>query len=466
MKPILSEWLLANRPLIYFIYGQTFFVVGLAIALQLRRSSRLNLARSLPWLAGFGFLHGFHEWGDLFLPIQQSFLAPPLYDLLRAFQLILLATSFASLFQFGIELMRPLPARWRWIRFLPSLVLFIWFLGPFWLGIVFTQNISAWQNIANALARYILCVPGSAIAAYALFKQGRQQIRPLQLRHIERMLSLSAIALLAYGIMGGLIVPQSPFFPANLINTNSFERIFILPPPVFRSATGLLLAITIIRALEVFEVETQQMVLQMEENQVISNERERIARDLHDGALQQIYAAGLLAQSLRKQATSDALAESLDRLIIVINQGIEQLRQFLAQGQIEVQSVELIPALELILEETRRFIQIETHWETTTSPSLTPEQINHLIAFTREALSNAIRHAQTDRVEIRLECREDHLTLIIRDFGHGLPQYPELGYGLRNMRDRARLLGAELTIDSTPQHGTTVILEMPVKGKA
>jgi len=120
MKPAFSEWLIANRPLIFFIYGLAFFILGLSIALQLRRTSRLNLARSLPWLAGFGFLHGFNEWGDLFLPIQQPFLAPPFYDLLRTIQLILLATSFASLFQFGIELMRPLPNHWRWIRFVPS----------------------------------------------------------------------------------------------------------------------------------------------------------------------------------------------------------------------------------------------------------------------------------------------------------------------------------------------------------
>jgi signal transduction histidine kinase len=459
-----SEWLTANRPLVLFIYGQTFFVVGLAIGLQLRRTSRLKLARSLPWLAGFGFLHGFNEWGDLFLPLQQPFLTPPIYDLLRAFQLILLSTSFASLFQFGIELLRPLPTRWKWVRFIPGMVLFSWVIGPFWMGLVISRDTSTWQNTANALARYLLCVPGSLISSYALFKQGRQQIRPLQLTNIERMLGLAASALLAYGILGGVIVPQSPIFPATIINTSNFERIFFLPPPVFRSIAGLLLAITIIRVMEVFEVETQRMVLQMEENQVIYNERERIARDLHDGALQQIYAAGLLAQSLRKQA-SGSLAENLDRLVIVINQSIEQLRRFLAYGQIEVQSVELIPALEQIIEDARRFVSIETHWETLSSPAFTPEQINHLTAFTREALSNAIRHAVTDHVEIRLECKQDHLTLVICDFGRGLSGHPEPGYGLRNMRDRARLLSADLTIESAPNQGTKIQLEMLMRGR-
>ena len=62
----LREWFTANRPIIFFVYGQVFFVMGIAIVLQSRRYSRLDLARSLPWLAAFGIMHGFNEWGDLF----------------------------------------------------------------------------------------------------------------------------------------------------------------------------------------------------------------------------------------------------------------------------------------------------------------------------------------------------------------------------------------------------------------
>ena len=51
MLTSLSEWLVVNRPLIFFVYGQVFFVMGIAIVLQSRRYSRLDLARSLLWLA-------------------------------------------------------------------------------------------------------------------------------------------------------------------------------------------------------------------------------------------------------------------------------------------------------------------------------------------------------------------------------------------------------------------------------
>ena len=62
-----------NRDLILFVYGMIFFTLGLMIALQSRRYSRLDLARSLKWLAAFGLIHGLHEWGDLFIPIQAAY---------------------------------------------------------------------------------------------------------------------------------------------------------------------------------------------------------------------------------------------------------------------------------------------------------------------------------------------------------------------------------------------------------
>jgi signal transduction histidine kinase len=465
MLPLLREWLTANRPLILFVYGQVFFVLGLAIVLQSRRRSRLSLARNLPWLAGFGILHGFNEWGDLFLPIQKQFVSPPIFDLLSAFQLVLLAASFACLFQFGVELLRPLSPPWRWLRGLPFIAFLLWLIGPFWAGLVIIRDTATWNATANTLARYLLCIPGGFLSGYALLKQVRNQIRPLGLQHIERMLHLAAGALAAYGFFGGVIVPPLAVFPANWINTDTFSQALIFPPAIFRSLTGLILAVSIIRALEVFDVEMERLILHMEEEQMAAQARERMARDLHDGALQQVYAAGLLAQSLSKQAP-EPFVPALERLVLTINQSIEQLRAFLRQGETEIQGIELIPALEKIIDDARRILPIETHWETPAPPILNAEQISHLTAFTREALSNAIRHAETDSIEVRLECLNEHLRLIVHDFGRGLPETAEAGFGLRNMRDRARLLDAELRFESAPGKGTTVILELPVEEKS
>ncbi len=105
-----------NYELIVFGYGLVFFVLGLAITLQSRRRSRLHLARSLGWLAIFGILHGLHEWGLVFIPIQATYMNHAGVTMLQVFQVILLGLSFGTLFQFGADLVRD---KWPQLRWLP-----------------------------------------------------------------------------------------------------------------------------------------------------------------------------------------------------------------------------------------------------------------------------------------------------------------------------------------------------------
>ncbi len=95
MNP-LTTWLEANRPMVLFLYGQVFFLMGAATALQTRRFSRLVLARGLPWLSAFGVFHALYLWGALFIPWQASLLSPVAVQTLRAVQQILLAAAFAA----------------------------------------------------------------------------------------------------------------------------------------------------------------------------------------------------------------------------------------------------------------------------------------------------------------------------------------------------------------------------------
>ena len=99
--PLLTELFETNRVIVLSVYGQVFFVMGLAIALQSLKRSRLALARPLPWLAGFGIVHGFHEWGYLFIPIQSGYLPLPATEALLILQLVIKGASFALLLQFG-----------------------------------------------------------------------------------------------------------------------------------------------------------------------------------------------------------------------------------------------------------------------------------------------------------------------------------------------------------------------------
>src|SRR3990170_6054993 len=131
----LAELFETNRIIVLSVYGQVFFVMGLAVALQSRRRSKLPLARPLGWLAAFGIVHGLMEWGYLFVPIQAGFLPPPVIDVLLVLQLVMKPLSFALLFQFGVELLlsardttHDVPRVWGqpWLRLVPAAVTVLW----------------------------------------------------------------------------------------------------------------------------------------------------------------------------------------------------------------------------------------------------------------------------------------------------------------------------------------------------
>jgi signal transduction histidine kinase len=465
MLDALRTWFLANRPIIIFIYGQVFFVMGVAILLQSRRYSRLDLARSLPWLAAFGILHGFNEWGDLFIPIQAQFVPDPVIHFMRAIQTLLLAISFACLLQFGVELFRPLPDRFRWLRFVPLAVLVLWLLGGFWIGLQLSPDLETWHDVSNATARYMLGFPGALLAAFSLRRHARLRIQPLGLPRIYNTLRVAGLALAAYAVLGGIIASRAPIFPANVLNSEWVVTHLAFPPSLLRSIAGLVLAVTIIRALEVFEVETDRLIDQMEQAQVIAIERERIGRDLHDGAIQTVYSAGLLAEALRKKADGP-VAAGLDRLMSTLNEAIADLRGFMSDLRSDNSSADLATAITSVIEATRKASGLKVDWTPQPLAGLPPDRITHLIAFVREALSNAVRHAQARSIQVRAEVIDRHLKLSVRDDGRGFAADTPHGFGLRNMRDRARLLGGEVIFDSTPGKGTTVTLNIPMEREA
>jgi len=100
--------------------------------------------------------------------------------------------------------------------------------------------------------------------------------------------------------------PRVPFFPADLLNADTFEQAIGVSPILFRSFIGLVLAVTMIRALEVFEVETARLIEAMEQQQILAAERDRIGRELHDGAIQTVYTAGLLVESAPQPGRADS----------------------------------------------------------------------------------------------------------------------------------------------------------------
>ena len=459
----LSEFFELNHEIILFIYGLVFFVLGFAIILQTRQSSRLELARSLRWMAAFGITHGFFEWGDLFIPIQTAYMNSATTNTLYDLHLSLLAISFLCLFEFGLAILYPL--RRGGIIHWQSLAVFgIWLAVIFLILPVYIPDEHLRHHTANACARYLIQFPGGMLAAYGLRVYTLERILPLNEKRIARTLQIAGVTLGIYSIFGALTPPPVEFFPGNILNTITFTEFIGIPPLIFRSLTGMIITIALIRALEVFDVETQRRIEELEQQQILNADHERLARELHDGAIQKVYTAGLLVESAARLAKPDSeLDKRLKRAVVVINDSILDLRRNLAElHESTPQVAEPLPLLLKRLSEDPHYnsmvnitldIQLQNH------KSLSPMRSSHVAAIVNEALSNIVRHAQAKHVHISARDAEEKLRIAIKDDGVGISPSAKHGYGLSNMRDRARLLNGALEFENNK--GTEVVLTIP-----
>jgi signal transduction histidine kinase len=319
---------------------------------------------------------------------------------------------------------------------------------------------------ANALARYSIAFPGGLLAAYGLREHAIKRIAPLQVPAIYNTLRVAGIALALYALFAGLIPPRVSFPPGNFLNARTFEQWIGLPPMVIRSVIGMVLAVAIIRALEVFEVETQRRIEALEQESIISAERERLARELHDGAIQKVYTAGLLVESASKLARGrKELSTRLHRAQVALDDSITDLRRSLTDlNPTSMQEPEPVAAeLNRLAADSHyaTMVKIHVQLKIRAQAGLTSVRMAHLTAILNEALANIVRHAKARNVGILAEDAGHMLKIIIEDDGIGTSGDTPSGYGLRNMRDRARILNGSLDLRSTRGKGTTVTVEIP-----
>lgn len=453
-----------NRDLIFFVYGLSFFILGLSIALQTRKSSRLDLARSVNWLAAFGFAHAFHEWGEYFIPIQSAYLSSGAVEALQGLRLLLLAASYVCLLEFGARLLRPHPAARR-LTLLNAALLALWLVATF-LPLRAAYQGQTWYNLGDALARYGIGFPGALLAGYALRRHSIERIAPLKAPNIVRRLRIVGLSLVAYSVLGGLIPPPVPFFPGNVVNSQTFAQVLIFPPMVFRSLLGLVMAWFTIRALEIFDLELSRRLEEMEQAQIVQAEHSRLARELHDGAIQKVYTAGLLVESLGSQLQESEIAQSrLERAVTALNDAIQDLRRNLRELSPNPPGEPLVTRLVDLTRDPRFRSFLDIYLETDLSPDLDldPLRVEHIVSVVSEALSNAVRHAEAKQVGVHARRDGDQVLVIVEDDGVGPPDEYSAGFGIRNMRDRARLLDGKLKLGPRENGGTRVELSAPLQ---
>ncbi len=195
-------------------------------------------------------------------------------------------------------------------------------------------------------------------------------------------------------------------------------------------------------------------------------ERGRIARDLHDGLGQHLggalFLSDLLQRDLRQREAAEAARAGQVHALVV--EALQQARE-LARGlyPVPLEPDGLMIALQNLADRVARDRRMDCTFDADAAV-LMPDQTlaTHLYRLAQEAVNNALKHSGTARIEIRLNRRPDLLELSVRDFGKGLPaNAPVPGLGMQTMRQRARLIGARLTVQNVPGGGAQVVCLLP-----
>jgi NarL family two-component system sensor histidine kinase LiaS len=199
----------------------------------------------------------------------------------------------------------------------------------------------------------------------------------------------------------------------------------------------------------------------------VVEERQRLARELHDAVSQQLFAISM---------TATAVARTLDKDMEKARRQIHLIEEMASVAQSEMRALllhlrpvhlegkRLAEGLLELLHELRAKVPIELTWELDEELQLPRGIENHLFRIVQEALSNALRHAKATKLTLKLHCPGETIRLMIQDNGVGfdLNERKQTSYGLASMRERVNEIGGTLSIITAPGKGTRIDIRVPL----
>lgn len=478
----------------YFLYGLAFFSMGLAMVLEIRRDPLIAGPRVLIPFAAFFFLNGFFNWVEMWL-FSLSWAGFQFIFIFIWFRFLLLVTSFSCLLIFGVRALHPLEKAPRRVeKFvgmgllgLYGLFIFLW---------VVWQKDSPDKTIENimVITRYCLGIPGSLVAAAALWRQSQGTVA-LSNRQLDLFLKIVAVCMALFGI-SQLLVISNPIFSLDhlsIVIKNHNSGLYIL---LVRTLLGIVMSLGLICVSQLVEEERQRLfeavrqarveALRAIENEMVEREamrqellrhivlaqeeeRSRIARELHDDTAQFLTAFSLNLATIQNLIPENkkvhAILENLQDLSKSMSQGIHRMVYDLRPAQLD--DLGLVAALQSLSDDSRRNgldVRFETEGQIQRLDSLVETVI---FRIAQEALTNVSKHAQSQRITLQLKTNSEQITLHVRDYGIGFDanrkQFGNQCWGLIGMRERAESVGGLFKVYSAIGEGTLVEVIIPFK---
>jgi len=315
----------------------------------------------------------------------------------------------------------------------------------------------------NNHAVMLLVEPGSGAmvdanpAAAAFYGYPRERLRAMSLRD------------LAMGLPGAASnshrrrdkETQDCFETSTRLSDGTRRTVEVHSSPILVQARRLLFAI-------IHDI-TERKLLEKQVVEISEQERQRVGQDLHDSLGGKLAGAALMSKALSQTLAARSLPEAslAEEIVQCINESIAQARS-IAHGlcPVELRGSGFVSGLqELAAETERRFgVVCRVHAE----KGIRIDDLfvaSHLFRIVQEALNNAIRHGQARHLAVRLTRIADQVCLEIRDDGAGLPPNVKetKGMGLRTMKYRAGMIGAQWAVKPGEGGGTAVLCRLPLR---
>jgi signal transduction histidine kinase len=221
-------------------------------------------------------------------------------------------------------------------------------------------------------------------------------------------------------------------------------------------------------------LDAEERLWRAEQDLRLFEDRERIARDLHDIVIQRLFAAGMAVQAVQSRTQDPTHSQRLASVVDELDQSVREIRTAIFGLQADLQTVGGVRAeLLRLAAEQKDFLGYEprVHFEGIIE-SIPDTIANQLLAILREALSNVARHARATIVHVTVNVGR-MVTLRVVDNGIGVVERAgaarpgaDGGQGLHNARQRAEALGGWCTVTRGEQRGTVFEWSVPVTDRA
>lgn len=428
---------------IYFIYGLAFFTFGISALMHINRKHKaFPLVNSIQYLGLFGVLHGIVEW---LIMLSFTSLFSNSFIIFRELVWILNTLSFVFLWFFALKLINHYVLK----KDLRAIFIFVSVVSVS----IYIMSFFIWDR--NLMIRYLIGFPGAFMTGVALIVTSSDRYYS-KLKWIRYQLNAMAVAFGLYGF-------------TQLMDQSTFQNFFGIRLEVSRTLLAVVITTLFVSVIRLFKLENDKRLNYLMARQNVGEERKRLAREMHDVILQDLFSVGIQMEHLQDAYASDSdLNLKLGKSKIQLNGVMERIRDFLNTSSFEKNDLEdLYVRLQTMLMNFRTpdgmAIHLMQNNEQVNYGFISTNKLNQLYYVVRESVINANKHSGGTVIRIELDSTINGLNLTVSDDGCGFDtSQPDAlkGMGLKSMQERINLISGEINIRSDVD-GTRISIMVP-----